>query len=371
MQTYTIRPVLWTRKERKDGLSPLMICLTIQRKRTYIKTPYNLTEGQWDAEALKIKNVSNEVLKNAELNKQIADLEKEIISRQLEGKTITAQSIKHSPSTNFYLFVKDVKGQSRADKKESNRILAYAGEHLQLSDIDVVWLRRYEQHQRKVKYQYKGERKTGFSQNTINSTFKWLRRVFKLAVKEGYLKTSPILDYDLPKYVQSERVFLSDKERVQWFTYWKEKKVDGSYYITLTYFLIGVFSGLRYQDWGEATSRINGKFIRLQAKKNKQWIVLPIGKSLGQLLKVAKKLPPPFSGDKTRDHLTILAGILGTKKHITTHVGKHSFCAMCAELRIPKSVAAELVGVSVQTINVYYHLTGQNIIEQAAALKDV
>jgi site-specific recombinase XerD len=369
MNRYTIRPVLRKDKANDKGICPIYIVFTLNRKRTYIKTGYKVHEDNWnDKEVTGLYNAS---MINADIRKQITALESEILTRKLEGRTISVQAIKHAPVTNFFTFVKEVKGDTIKDRKEANRIRAYAGDNLQLTDIDVVWLRRYEQHQRKIKNRYKGIEKNGLSQNTINSTFKWLRRVLNLAKREGMIKANPMNEYDVPRYIQTERVFLEGKERKQWFTFWQQKKVDGSCYITLTYFLIGVYSGLRFQDWGQATARVHGEFIRLQAKKNKEWVVLPIGKSLSKLLKVAKTLPPPFSADKTRDHLKIIAGIVGTKKNITTHVAKHSFCAMCAELRIPKSVTAELVGISVQVVNVYYHLTGQNIIEQASALKDV
>lgn len=365
---YTIRPVLRKEKINDKGICPIYIVFTLNRKRTYIKTGYKVHEDNWEGE---VTGLPNAVMINADIRKQITNLEQEILTRKLEGRTISPQAIKHAPVTNFFSFVKEVKGTTKKDNKEVNRIRAYAGESLQLSDIDVVWLRKYEQHQRRIENTYKGVKKKGLAPNTINSTFKWLRRVLNLAKREGMIKSSPMDEYSVPKYIQTERIFLESKERAQWFNCWKQKNVDGSLYVTLTYFLIGVFTGLRFQDWGEATARVHGNFIRLQAKKNKQWVVLPIGKSLSKLLKVAKTLRPPFSADKTRDHLKIIAGIIGTKKNITTHVAKHSFCAMCAELRIPKSVTAELVGISIQVVDVYYHLTGQNIIDQASALKDV
>jgi integrase/recombinase XerD len=365
---YTIRPILRTEKANSEGLCPIYIVFTLNRKRTYIKTGYRIKEANWNGE---VTGLFNAGLINAEIRKKISDLEREILERKLDGRTVSVQAIKHLPVTNFFSFVKEVKGNTIKDRKECNRIRAYVGDSLSISDIDITWLRKYEQHQRKIANRYKGLQKNGLSQNTINTTFKWLRRVLNLAKREGMVKNNPISEYGVPKYIQGERIFLEGKERERWYKYWKEKKVSGSLYVTLTYFLIGVFSGLRYQDWSEATNRVHGNFLRLRAKKNKEWVVLPIGKSLVSLLKVAKTLPPPFSGDKSRQHLKIIAGRMDFKKEITTHSARHSFGGMCAELGLPKSVTAELMGISVQTVEVYYHLTGQNIIEQAAALKGV
>lgn len=369
MTPYTLRVVLRTNKKNKEGLAPLYIVFTLQRSRTYIKTPYRVHEDNWNGK--EVTGLHNAASINAALRKQMADLDKEIHERRMDGRSVTLQSIKRQPATNFFTFVKDAKGDKPADIRECNRIRSYAGENLRVSDIDVVWLRRYEKHQRTVPATYNGIDKHGLAQNTINTTFKWLRRVMNLAKREGMIKESPFADYEVPKYEQSERVFLSGQERQQWFTYWQQKKIGGSHYITLTYFLIGVFSGLRHSDWQKVNDRVFDGFIRLRAKKNKEWVVLPIGTSLAELLKVAKTLPPPFSGDKSREHLKVIAGRLDCDKNVTTHSARHSFAAMCAELQIPKSVTAELMGVNVQTVDVYYHLTGQNIIEQAAALRDV
>lgn len=130
---------------------------------------------------------------------------------------------------------------------------------------------------------------------------------------------------------------------------------------------MGVFSGLRNSDWGRALTMVQGDLLRLRpvkTHKSGQWVVLPIGPTLASIFEVVGTLPRPISQRKTNDDLAIIAGIFDSKKHITTHVARHSFATMCAENKIPKSVTAELMSVSVDTVEIYYPLTGQNIAEQ-------
>lgn len=374
MTGYTLRPIFRKDKKNKDNIAPLCIVFTQNRKRTYIKTAYRLHEDNWNGK--EVTGLPNAVMINAAIRQQIAQLDKEILARQLQGKPVSAKSVKYESAKNFYSFVKAIrKPITKKDKKEMNRLIAYAGENLLVSDIGYSWLNAYEIYQRSKPNKYKGVRKIGLAQNTINTTFKWLRSILNEAENHGVIKEAPIgkgkNKYKVPKGEQTERVFLIKSEREQWFKFWQQKEINEALHITLTYFLIGVFTGLRHQDWQHAISRVDGKFIRLRATKNKQWVVQPIGKSLSRLLKVAQELPPPYSDGKSRDHLKIIAGILRCRKNVTTHTARHSFGTMCAELGLPKSVTAELMGISVDTVEVYYHLTGQNILQQAAALKGV
>ena len=356
MDLWRVKVVLLKHK----AVPMLMIRVTVNRKVCYLKTPFLVTESQLDGE--RVVNHPNKNKINITLSKEKAKIEEQLMNLHLAGKEITPRLLKNiirgkAGSKNVDDFVRSL----MTDKnriiytKELRRLNTFAP-GISLSDIDTQFVRSYEEH----------ERKRGMSQNTLNTTFKWLRRVLNQAAEEGHIKENPVRK--VPKYVQSERIFLSKDERRLLFDYWKEKKVDGALYISLTYFLLGVYSGLRYSDWKNVLKRVQGKFLRLQAMKNKEWVVLPIGPSLKKILTELKDMPPPYSADKTRVHLKIIAGQLSMKKNITTHSARHTFGAMCAEMEIAKSSAAALMGITVDTVDTYYHLTGKNIIEQAKVL---
>jgi integrase len=370
MTSYTIRPLLWTHKENEEGFSPLKICVTINRKRTYVKTPYKLKEGQWDEDKREVKNIANASIINAAIRKQITDLEKEILARQLDGRTISAQAIKHAPITNFYSFVREVKGNTTADKKEMNRVGAFAGASLQLSDIDVQFLRKYEQHERKRATRYKREDKKGMSQNTLNTSFKWLRRVMTLAKNEGLIKNNPFDDYDIPKYVHSERVFLIKEEidKIEKFIASKPGKIM---YETAVYFLFGCYSGLRYSDWlrFDFDKHIQGDRIILRAKKNKQTVSIRIFPRLKKILSRMRKIDRPPAAQTYNGYLKHLGAVCGINKHLTAHVSRHTAATLMATMGVSSDVVAELLGVNKQTVNVYYKITGVKIDRETEVMR--
>lgn len=362
MLNYTIRPVFWKHKINAQGTGPVMIAVTINRKVRHFKTPFRILPGEWKSN--QIAGHVNAALMNRFIRSQIDELEADMLAREAAGETVTGTSIKALRLVKLSDFVEEMKknrpaATTRRYTCEANRFRAFGGPGILLKDITPQFLRNYEQH----------ERKRGMAQNTLNTTIRWIKAILNKAKKENLLTALP--DYQTPRYINPERIYLVDSERQDWLNYWRGKKVDGSMYNTLTWFLFGCYTGLRHADWEQFdyVRRIEGEFLKLRAKKNGRWVVLPIGITMAEIIEVVKDLPKPLSGDKMRAHLKILAGRIGCSRNITTHTARHTFGCLCAQLRLPKSTAAELMGISEKVVNVYYHLTGENILEQAAALK--
>ncbi len=358
MIKFTVRPLLWTQKKTAKGLSPLRICITIDRQRSYQTTRFKLKESQWDAERNLIVNYKNENLNNAELKKTISDLENKITTMILQDIPINVRLLRgdKSNATSFSRFAKEI----REDAKEINRIEAYGGKNILLSDITSTFLRKYEAH----------ERARGMSQNTINLTFKYLRRIIRQAKAEKLIQDNPFDDFRVPKYVQSERIYLVESEKKKLLKLLTKKELNPSLANTLTWFLFGCYTGLRHSDWLQFKPEMSdGKFLKLRAKKNGKWVVLPIGPTLKSLLNRVKSCNPPISGQKFNVQLKAIAAAAKVNKPITSHSARHSFATMCASNKIPQSVTAELLGVDVKTVKVYYHLTGESVIQQAAVLQ--
>lgn len=364
MQKYTIRPVFWPHKINSKGLGPIMIAVTISRKARFFKTGLSIKLEEWKENM--VAGHGNAALYNRVIRERITEIEAEMLSRALSGEQVTSRNVKATRFVNVFEFVEDVKknmpgATQRRYTCESNRLKKYAGPKLEFKEITTQFMRNYERH----------ERNRGQAQNTLNTTIRWMKAIMNKARKEGILRELPI--YQTPKYINPERIYLVEDERQEWLKYWREKKCDGSMYNTLTWFLFGCYSGLRHSDWEQFDykRRVEGEFLKLRAKKNGRWVVLPIGKTLAEIIETVKDTPAPLSGDKMRAYLKILAGRIGCSRNVTTHTARHTFGCLCAQLRLPKSTAAELMGISEKVVQVYYHLTGADIIEQAAALKEV
>ena len=113
-------------------------------------------------------------------------------------------------------------------------------------------------------------------------------------------------------------------------------------------------------------------FLKLRPKKkSKGFVVLPIGPRLQSIIDRTIEAKPPYGLKQSNDILKLVGPAVGLKKELTTHVARHSFGCLCASLGLPKATTAELMGISVQTVEVYYHLSGSDAIRQASALKEV
>lgn len=363
MQSYTIRPVFWKHKINKQGTGPLMIAITINRKVSYVKTAYRVRAEEWKTN--RVSDHANAMLINRGLRRQMDELEADMLSRDQAGQDVTGIVKKAKPVT-LQAFVEEMKkNKPPATRRrygcEAGRFKTFGGAALLLKDITPQFLRDYEQH----------ERNRGMAQNTLNTTIRWIKAILNKAKAEKLLTETPA--YKTPLYIQPERVYLVEAERQQWLKYWRGKKVDGSLYTTLTWFLYGCYTGLRYSDWEQFdyNRKVEGDFLKLRAKKNGRWVVLPIGKTLREVIEVVKELSKPISADKTREHLKILAGRIECSKHVTTHTCRHTFGTMCAQLRLPVAVAADLMGITEKVCRIYYHLAGIDAIEQAAPLMGV
>jgi len=356
MQKFTIHPVILAHRKNSQDMVSIKIAVTVQRKVTYIPTPFRINIHQWnDANKAVVKHENANVM-NVSIRRQIADIERELINAGMQGIQLTKRIIKGEAiaSKLFVVYAKEV----RYDQTRLNRIIAYAGTQLMLTDITVEWLRKFETWLRQKKY----------SQNTMNITFKYVGRIINQAKKEGLIKDNPFEQYTKPKYQQSDRVYLVESE-LEKLVAWMDYPMQKSMHVTLCYFLLGCYTGLRHSDWVRFDmTRVEDGYVKLRAKKNKTFVVLPIGITLTKVLAKIEKLPKPLSNQKSNQLLKGIAAVAGIEKNITTHSGRHSFGCMCAGKGLPESTTAALLGVSAKTVKVYYHLTGENIKQQAEAL---
>ena len=191
----TVEVVCYKSKPLKDGTFPLMLRVTKDRKRKYVSLGLSLHEKFWDFEKGKPKrNCPNKeqierliAAKTAEYN----DLIVEMTAQQREYTVETLVSHFHNQvrcATVVELYDKlidDMKrggklGNAGVYKYSRTSLLKFTGQRLQIpfSDIDAVWLRRYEN----------WLRTSGCGDTTISQLFRTLRSVFNKAVELQLVK---------------------------------------------------------------------------------------------------------------------------------------------------------------------------------------
>lgn len=382
---YTVRPILWTYKKNKKEIYPIKIMVTVNRKPVPVHTSHKIRVNQWDQALSRVTNHPNAKSINADLNRLVAEKELELMTAARMGERIDKDFIKGKKSDNTLIgFATEIgkkvttkTGEKKLninDQKEINRIIEYKGRSALLADVDAKWLRKYNEH----------EEARGMGQNTRNTTFRFLRRVINIAASEKLIRENPFDTWTLPQYIQPDTVYLVEEEKAGLFKLFNSLDT-GPLYNTLCYSLFACYAGPRHSDWRKFhdNEMVYDGFLRLRPqKRSKGFVVMPVGPTLAELLERIKALnEPPYSLQKCNLHIKALFAMaqptmkgrkyVGIKKDGSTHTMRHSFGYQCASLGLPKSTTAELMGISVQTVEVYYHLTGENIIKQAAALKNV
>ena len=205
----TVEVVCYKSKPLKDGTFPLMLRVTKDRKRKYVSLGLSLHEKFWDFEKSKPKrNCPNKeqierliAAKTAEYN----DLIVEMTSQQREYTVETLVSHFHNQvrcATVVELYDKlidDMKrggklGNAGVYKYSRTSLLKFTGQRLQIpfSDLDAVWLRRYEN----------WLRTSGCGDTTISQLFRTLRSVFNKAVELQLVKRDyyPFDAYKVSKF---------------------------------------------------------------------------------------------------------------------------------------------------------------------------
>lgn len=196
-------------KPLKDGTLPLMLRVTKDRKRKYVSLGLSLHEKFWDFEKGKPKrNCPNKeqierliAAKTAEYN----DLIVEMTAQQREYTVETLVSHFHNQvrcATVVELYDKLIDDMTRGGKfgnagvykYSRTSLLKFTGQRLQIpfSDIDAVWLRRYEN----------WLRTSGCGDTTISQLFRTLRSVFNKAVELQLVKRDyyPFDAYKVSKF---------------------------------------------------------------------------------------------------------------------------------------------------------------------------
>lgn len=359
MENFTVQLKYWNYKKNPLNIYPIKIMITVNRKQTYVLTGFKVHQNQWNDTNKTVVKHENANLINLSIRQKMAEIEAGLIQNSLHGVTLTKKVIKGNKIINRPLikYAEEVE----YNKTMINRITRYGGATLTLNDVDVEWLRKFEDWCNRA----------GLKKNTINITFKYVGRIIRQAKREKLIQENPFDEFKIPKYQQTDRLYLVENE-LKALVKLLDEKMDQSTALTLRYFLLGCFTGLRHSDWGRIDdSKIEDELVKIRAHKNQKHVTVPIGVTLTRILKELKGMPKPLSNQKCNVMLKSIAVIAKINKPISTHTGRHTFGFICAKLGLPESATAELMGINAKTVKVYYHLTGENIKRQAAALKEI
>jgi integrase/recombinase XerD len=370
---YSIALLLYTHQANAKGQFPIYIRITINRKQSYIATGHFLDTKYWDKKAEQVRpaHMLSDII-NADITTRKQTIIKVIVDHQVKGLQITPSALKAMVATggdlhNIFEFVesfcKEVQHKREAGTMENYRKhllvleLFHGSRSLAFEEITHGYLVKFEDH---LRNKVVGGR-DALGGNYIHAIWKTLKTFFNAAKKRGIITCYPFDTYENPTYSAPTKDYLTLKE-LDLLGSVLEKTSNATLKQTLTYFLLGCYSGLRLSDWlqfGYYEHLKDGRLF-LRAKKNGEWVTMPVIGRLAKHLELVRDCPLQITEQEMNRTLKNVGGI---KKKISTHTGRHTFAiTMCAEQGISAETCSELMGITIKTcVDNYYRVTNRKI----------
>lgn len=383
----TVKVLCYKSKTLSDGKHPLMVRVCKDGKKKYQSIGISIHPSHWDFK----KNEPNEFCPNRDeirmlIQQKLYELQKSILSKRIEGKDFTASSILKPKSGSlslhnnvgecFNYYVRILKEQRRLRyagmyEVSLNSFIKYAGSlDIPFSDVDVVWLKKYEARMLKQ----------GLAINTIGTRIRHLRAVFNMAIEHHVIDKEcyPFHAYKVSKLSQSPPKRAMSKADIQ-----KVIEYDGKTYmerLAIALFTFSYFTaGINFIDMAmlKHENIVDGKLCYIRAKTKKQ-IIIPLQDKSKEIISNYSAgsvnrsgyIFPIFSAyhhsevQKANRLHKVLARINKALKHIgeelglpiklTTYVARHSFATVLKRAGVSTSIISESLGHSSEKITQTY-----------------
>lgn len=380
----TVDVVCYKYKPLKNGELPLKIKVCKDRKTRYINLGVSTKPEFWDFENNRPKETcpDKEMLESL-ISKNISEVRSKIVELKTEKMDFTATTLiekvqnRKKPVTVGAVFKEEIKAlrdagrDGYADSMEQvyNSLIKFS-KHLDLpfSDIDMIWLKRYEAWLRKKK----------LAENTIGIRFRTLRRIYNIALEKKIVKQEfyPFKAFGVARLHQETPKRAIKKDDVyKIFNYPTEKK-DYYYSLAIDLFKFSYFmGGINFADMAYLTSKnIMDNQLVYYRKKTKKLISLPLQQEALEILKKYSSsspyLFPIFSSfhkteqqkknrrhkviSKVNDTLKAIGNELGISTKVTTYVARHSYATVLKRAGVSISIIKESLGHSSEKVTQIY-----------------
>jgi len=381
----TIIVVCYKYKPLKNKELPLKIRVCKNRKTRYINLGVSTKLEHWDFEKNQPKaDCPNKELLEKLIAKKISEVRSKIVELKSEDKDFSANTLIEKvsnpikPTTVEKVFKQQISyleeekrtGYALSVKQTYNSLLKF-NRHLNIyfSDIDVVWLKRYES----------WLRKDGKAENTIGVRFRTLRMVFNLAIQTEIVKHEhyPFKKFKVSKLHQETTKRAINKEDVLAVINYPTIGKDFYTCLAVNLFVFSYFmGGINFVDIAYLTEKnlCNNRLI-YNRKKTGKLINLSIHERARAILNEYQNKNSPYlfpilsSYHKTeqqrlnRTHKVItkvnnalksIGEELDLPIKLTTYVARHSYATVLKTAGVSTSIISESLGHSSEKVTQIY-----------------
>ena len=379
----TIEVVCYKSKVLANNESPLMLRITKDRKRKYSSIGLSLNPVYWDFEKNKPRrNCPNRLYIERLIADKIEAYRTKMIELQAENKEFTATTLheqmfdrnsKPTVDEVFQTQIKNLKqtgrmGYALSHQEVYNSLIKF-NKHLNIyfSDIDTIWLKRYET----------WLREQNFSENTIGRRFRTLRTVYNIAIEEKYVKAEhyPFKSYKVSKLHQTTAKRAINKADIMRIIEYHSTDFYTQFAVDLFTFSY-ITGGINFVDiaYLKSDNIVDGRLIYTRRKTHKL-IKLPLQSKAQEIIKRYQQnethfLFPILSEfhkslqqqsnrvhkviSKVNERLKVVGKELGIPINLTTYVARHSFATVLKREGVSTSIICESLGHSSEKITQIY-----------------
>lgn len=372
---HSVKLLLW-KQANKIGHFPIYLRIIVNSKVRYISTGYAIAKHQWDAKSSLVKpSHPNADLINKDIGAMLSKALADIVDKKIKGQPVNAELIKQSSSSkisgsNYFDFVDKYREEIK-NKRQSSTIENYKKHTLKLELYHGSRALHFEEITPDYLAGFENDLLATVGINYTYMVIRTIRTMFNAAIKRSLTTYYPFKVYEMLEYTAPDKD-VATMDEVKKFDKFADQATHPADKQTAIYFLLGCLTGLRVSDWFkfDPTKHIRKGEVLLRAKKNKEWVTMPVNDLLQRNLKRIALNPITIYEQDFNNRLKDICKKLGIKKKFTTHSGRHTFAVtMCAEKGISAETCAELMGITVQTcVDNYYRVTPEKIrIETARA----
>ncbi len=365
------------KKLRKDGTAVIHIIAYLDRKRKYISTKIHVKPRQWSKRLSKVIDHPNAHTYNAEIQRQINELENYTYDWVRKHGSITLGQLegyfKYEDNGSFtefwkYELANDTKLEKETKKKHKTALNYWTKfkKDVQFSELTYNLIRDFDT------FLYKHQLHT----NTVFTHHKQVRKYINLAIRSDLLdlNKNPYLKFT-PKLVPTERTVLTvgEVQQIEALTFSKEE-----FYLELIrdMFLFSCYTGLRFADtahlkYENIDATKEGLVLNIIAQKTNKQLILPlyklyerkpeaiIQKYKKQVLYLRGPVFHPYSNQYFNRTLKVIAQRAHLQKKVTSHVARHTFATNLAS-KVPLHILKAILQHSkIETTMIYLHLSNK------------
>ncbi|MBW4970766.1 site-specific integrase [Croceibacter atlanticus] len=384
--------------QEKNGVAPLYVRITVNKKRIYLSLKRKVEVTKWDQFQSKLKGHSagarqlNDYINQT--NRKLLEVHKQLIDEQ---KIITASAIKarylgvddifkklsdllnyHKVHMKTVLKAGTLKNYTTTDKYVRKFLKVKMNvEDIYLKQINYRFITDFEYFLRT--YKSKSHRPTP-SNNGVMKHLERLKKLMNLAQKLEWVQKDPFAKFSL-KFDRVERDYLSEEELTSLINLESDRITLNQ---TRDVFIFACYTGLSWID----VKNLNQRHI-VKGIDGSNWIyssrektdtpvkipILPMAQNLIDLysekMKDSNFILPVYSNQKTNKYLKEIAKQLKFKKRLTFHVARHTFATtVTLSNGVPIETVSKLLGhTKLSTTQIYARVIERKVSDDMKDLR--